>query len=78
MNKKKFSGYLAVISSAILLSLELCFLYFIQYMDKEINGSFYNNVFVYISKGPILLAFIITIILAIWGCALISKFKEDS
>ena len=50
--KKGVVGYLAVIISGILLSLELYGLNFAKYIDMAINGSCYTNAMDYIHEIP--------------------------
>ena len=57
--KKGVVGYLAVIISGILLSLELYGLNFAKYIDMAINGSCYTNAMDYIHEIPFLLSFLV-------------------
>ena len=74
--KKEFMGYLTVIISGILLSLELYGLNFAKYMDM--NGSCYTNAIDYIHETPFSLSFLVTISLIIFGFVLIVKSKNSS
>lgn len=76
--KKEFMGYLTVIISVILLSLELYGLNFAKYMDMNINGSCYTNAIDYIHETPFSLSFLVTISLIIFGFVLIVKSKNSS
>lgn len=76
--KKEFIGYLSVILSGMLLSLELYGLNFIKHIDVEINGSCYTNTMEYIYKAPISLAFLITISIVILGFILIIQSKKGN
>ena len=75
--KKGVVGYLAVIISGILLSLELYGLNFAKYIDMAINGSCYTNAMDYINEIPFLLSFLVTISLIIFGFILIVKSKKE-
>lgn len=77
MNKKEFLGYLTLVLSTTLIVIGLYSLYLVQYIDKELDGSFYDNAFYYITKGPMALAFILTIALAILGIFSIIKSKKE-
>ena len=76
--KKEFMGYLTVIISGILLSLELYGLNFAKYVDMNINGSYYTNAIDYVHETQFLLAFLVTISLIIFGFILIVKSKKSS
>ena len=75
--KKGVVGYLAVIISGILLSLELYGLNFAKYIDMAIIGSCYTNAMDYIHEIPFLLSFLVTISLIIFGFILIVKSKKE-
>ena len=75
--KKGVVGYLAVIISGILLSLELYGLNFAKYIAMAINGSCYTNSMDYIHEIPFLLSFLVTISLIIFGFILIVKSKKE-
>lgn len=75
--KKEFVGYLTVVISGILLSLELYGLNFAKYIDMSINGSSYTNAIDYIHETPFLLSFFVTISLIIFGFILIFKSKKE-
>ena len=75
--KKGVVGYLAVIISGILLSLELYGLNFAKYIDMAINGCCYTNAMDYIHEIPFLLSFLVTISLIIFGFILIVKSKKE-
>ena len=65
--KKEFLGYLTVIISGILLSLQLYGLNFVKYVEMKINGSWYTNAMDYIYEAPMSLAFLATIAIIIFG-----------
>lgn len=65
--KKEFLGYLTVIISGILLSLQLYGLNFVKYIDMKINGSWYTNAMDYIYEATMSLAFLATIAIIIFG-----------
>lgn len=75
--KKEIIGYLTVIISGILLSLELYGLNFVKHIDMYVNGSCYNNAIDYIYQKPFLLSFLVTISLIIFGFILIVKSKKE-
>lgn len=76
--KKEFLGYLTVIISGMLLSLELYALTFVKYIDMKINGSCYTNAIDYIHKAPMSLAFLTTVAIIILGFILIVQSKKSN
>ena len=77
MDKKVVMGYFAVIISALVLSIELYALKFIQYVDMKINGSCYTHAIDYIYESPMSLALLITIVTIILGGVLILQGKKE-
>lgn len=76
MNSKKSIGTLAIILGALLLSLEVYSLKFIQLLDMKITGRCFTFCSEYITIAPMSVAILITVGVIIYGIVLINLFKN--